>query len=499
MDVLKLPRIAIIGSGPTGISLSNSLVSKGFEVHLFEAGGDNSEGKELTRDHYNFLTSSLMPEGVHRLGGGSNYWIGRIGEYLPMDFEPLSNVRPQSFPVGYEELKPFYLKAFEMLSENKIGDLELVESECKRLGINVPTNLDLRIIRHSNKNFFRMSVKKLQQNTLFTLNLYHKCVEIRKNTTGINNESYDLDFQVHGQILTKNFDLVILCCGALQSPTLLLKSPQIQFESNKHLIGTHLMEHFDGFVGEIYWDRKSHSDTLAKLVLNRNRETKKSLGLGLGIKVSEALRKEKSLINLHLEVVPKQRFYYFDPRKKHKFPIIRQVLYFIERIVKKITSSVENAFLKMRGKSVYSAWVKSEILPNIDSKIFLSDDKSKTVYNHIVSSAAKFEFIRALEVLRQEFSAGKIGDLKIKRSILLGLDSLLEGNNWHPMGTLRMGLSIDQSICDSNLKLIGTDQIYIADSSVFPCGSNSNPTFTAISLGLRLSDHLSIRYGLISE
>jgi hypothetical protein len=41
-----------------------------------------------------------------------------------------------------------------------------------------------------------------------------------------------------------------------------------------------------------------------------------------------------------------------------------------------------------------------------------------------------------------------------------------------------------------NCRLHGVDNLYLAGSSVFPTGSNGNPTFTIVALGLRLADHL---------
>jgi choline dehydrogenase-like flavoprotein len=171
-------------------------------------------------------------------------------------------------------------------------------------------------------------------------------------------------------------------------------------------------------------------------------------------------------------------------------------LYFFERITRKAIAMLKNIALGIFGNSIYSVWVKSEILPNSDSKITLLKDGStlKTRYHHVVSEKSKLEFIRALKILEGELSLARVGELKIKPTILNGTDQILQGQNWHPMGTLRMGIDPKQSACDSDLKLHSAERIYVADASVFPTGSNANPTFTAMALGLRLASYLDDKY-----
>jgi choline dehydrogenase-like flavoprotein len=171
-------------------------------------------------------------------------------------------------------------------------------------------------------------------------------------------------------------------------------------------------------------------------------------------------------------------------------------LYFFERAIRKALAEIANTVMRTFGKATYSVWVKSEILPNPDSKIALLKQGSRiqTRYHHIVSEKSKSEFVRALKILEEELSLARVGDLKIKPTILNGTDQILQGRNWHPMGTLRMGLDPEQSVCDSDLKLRSAERVYVADASVFPSGSNANPTFTALALGLRLASYLDDKY-----
>lgn len=62
--------------------------------------------------------------------------------------------------------------------------------------------------------------------------------------------------------------------------------------------------------------------------------------------------------------------------------------------------------------------------------------------------------------------------------------------NGHHIGTTRMSNDPTQGVIDSNLKVHSLDNLYVAGSSVFPSAGISNPTFTIITLSIRLADHL---------
>ena len=85
------------------------------------------------------------------------------------------------------------------------------------------------------------------------------------------------------------------------------------------------------------------------------------------------------------------------------------------------------------------------------------------------------------------------------REIWFGQDGRGFGNGTvhHAVGTLRMPhlASYDNatwlpSVVDSNLRVIGTDNLYVCDMSVMPFSSAANPVRTLVALALRMSDHL---------
>ena len=48
-------------------------------------------------------------------------------------------------------------------------------------------------------------------------------------------------------------------------------------------------------------------------------------------------------------------------------------------------------------------------------------------------------------------------------------------------------------VVDKDCRVFGTDNLYIAGSSIFPTGGSAHPTLNLIALALRLADHLAKR------
>ena len=57
---------------------------------------------------------------------------------------------------------------------------------------------------------------------------------------------------------------------------------------------------------------------------------------------------------------------------------------------------------------------------------------------------------------------------------------------YHPAGTCRMGALTDETtVVDPNLRLVGIDNVFIADASVFPEMVGVNPNLTVMMIGER--------------
>jgi choline dehydrogenase-like flavoprotein len=61
---------------------------------------------------------------------------------------------------------------------------------------------------------------------------------------------------------------------------------------------------------------------------------------------------------------------------------------------------------------------------------------------------------------------------------------------YHPSGATAMARAPDEGVCNTNLRVFGLDNLYLASNSVFPHMGANPPTLTIAALALRLADHL---------
>jgi len=70
------------------------------------------------------------------------------------------------------------------------------------------------------------------------------------------------------------------------------------------------------------------------------------------------------------------------------------------------------------------------------------------------------------------------------------LVSLRAGDVYHPAGSTRMGTNSREAVVDSDLRVFGLPNLWVASTSTFPSLGTANPTLTLMLLTIRLGEHL---------
>jgi len=66
----------------------------------------------------------------------------------------------------------------------------------------------------------------------------------------------------------------------------------------------------------------------------------------------------------------------------------------------------------------------------------------------------------------------------------------------HQAGTCRFGADPATSVLDANCKAHEVDNLYVADTSIFPSIGAVNPALTAIANAIRVGEHIAERLGV---
>ena len=72
-------------------------------------------------------------------------------------------------------------------------------------------------------------------------------------------------------------------------------------------------------------------------------------------------------------------------------------------------------------------------------------------------------------------------------------------DGYHHVGTTRMAGDPRRGVVDSDCRVHGTSNLYIASSSVFPTSGQANPTLVIGTFAARLADHLAKNFRSIPE
>lgn len=485
--------MCVIGAGIIGNHIAIELLNRGHKVLVIEAGGMDSETNLLGHKDYYFKTPSMLPKNVHRVGGGGNYWIGRIGEFLTKDFLPLVGVREESWPLEKRDLVPYYRSVYRKLGHEGLLDNEFVSEYFAELNL-TPLGLGIRPIRYTEPDLLRNSF--ISALTHPSLDFLEKTLVTKIKKSNQSQRNLVTAQSIEGEEKEIEVKTVIIAGGALQSAKLFLSSSDLQNDCNNDFAGYFLMEHLDGFVGDIRISRRNNS-FLKSVVLDSNRKisNRPEHDCGLSLMLGSLEKEDSVHLSVGFEIVKKVVDYKFAPEVNGLDSIprnsLKEIAYLAERIAYKLFGTIEKVVRRsLFGSDIYSIWLKAEEIPFRDSRVIVGSKENELIYNHEISAKTSAAVRRSLLRFREIVREQNLGEVDYYKEVLDPSKILTLRPNWHPMGTLRMGKPY-QSVVDANLKIHGVDDVFVLSSAVFPTGSNQNPVFTTLALGTRLADHLT--------
>jgi choline dehydrogenase-like flavoprotein len=530
-------QICIVGAGAAGISLALKLLDSGLDVVILESGGLTAE--VATQDLYG---GSVTDGRLHsppdryrqrRFGGTTTIWGGRCMPLDPIDYESREYMPHSGWPIGAEALQAFYPLANQLC---EAGEFKyLVEDSADRQSRPMITGFD-------SAHFTTNSLERFSCPTDFgarygarlgaaqnvRILLHANVTSLNLNSSGNHLQSVDVQ-TLKGKRLKIQATHFVLASGGIEVARLLLASRDVQPQGigNDHdVVGRYYMCHLAGTVGSLWingpldavWNGYDISDegVYCRRRIALTAAAQRRFGIGNFIarlhhpRITDPAHRNAvlSLLFLVKFLIPYEygkRLHGEERTTLNKWlKHVRNVLagpldaagftlhMFLDR--KLADRKFPSIIIKPKA-NLYSLDFHAEQQPNPLSRVTLDAQTDPLGmprvlidWRYTATDVATIE--RAIALFAKDVETGGIGRFDYDPANLEFEMTRYGAYGGHHIGTARMGLDRRTSVVDSDCRVHGVANLWIASAAVFPTSSQANPTLTVVALALRLAERL---------
>ncbi|MGI9493407.1 MAG: FAD-dependent oxidoreductase [Geminicoccaceae bacterium] len=506
--------VCIAGAGAAGVALALSLAKQHHKVVLLEAGGFDYEeetqdpyvGESVGRPYHDLVTTRLR-----FLGGSTNHWGGMCSHLDPHDFEKRSWVPHSGWPIGFEDLRPWYEEAQAWV---ELGAFDYRRDAISPEGTRY-LPFDEERLRHKMWHYSRPPTNfgiehraKLEMATSLDIFLYANLVDIELGR--LSDEVKGFVVQSYGgkkaMVRARHF---VLALGGLENPRLLLNATADRaagIGNERDLVGRFFMEHLNADAGQVAtvddkwsnsYDSLFHGDRQYRAFLlpsEKQQQELRILGSAIGLgPLFHARERSVAYESLHKIKMAWLRRRMPDDLGGH-----------ISNLISDATG-LKEALEERFDPTVY-LYTEAEQAPNPDSRVMLARNRDALGLQRLrldwrLSEIDKRSIREMAYLIGEELgrmNKGRVGlPPWLLEEAIVDDDPMVGG--YHHMGTTRMSVDPSTGVVDSNCRIFSTANLYVAGSSVFTTGGAANPTLTIVALALRLADHLDQELALQSN
>jgi choline dehydrogenase-like flavoprotein len=542
--------VLVVGTGPAGIPLTLHLAQSGADIIVLEAGGEHFSQAE--QNHFGGEVvdpSTHHPLDRYRLrqfGGTSNLWGGRCAPYDDIDFEQRAWVAYSGWPFSNNTIRPFYKLASEYLDT---GELSYDARECLNPEAAVPFP-GMTWNRISDRTVWRYSLptnmrKKYRRRLDGLANvrvlLHASCLELRTSADGTRVTDVLIANNKSSRI-SASAKFFALACGAIETARLLMVSRDTHaagLGNEYDQVGRYYQSHMYGTVARIkylgnpqavrYGFERSHDGVYVQHMLTVRPEVQRKSRLlnfcavlhnpdfndpGHGNAVLSAMFLVKWLIAHRLPAELQGQGMNQKHRTtaagamvvgKHVWNVVRDMQNLVpfswEWLTKRILSSRKLPGIKLYSRDAdYYLLYSTEQEPNPESRVLLSSEKDDFGYNRIkadwrytqrdIDSIVENHAIIARDIAE---SPNHIMALDMDFASLADRVKATSAVGSHHIGTARISENPRTGAVNSECRVHGLENLYLASSATFPTSSCMSVTFLIVALALRVADRIMQR------
>lgn len=512
--------VVIVGGGTVALLLAVLLERQGQRVMVLETGGGSFEAPAQELNDATVIGRAHTGISVARgraLGGTSNLWGGQLTGFVPSDFEAREGVSDAPWPITYQDLLPWYEAVAQELRLADVLDENTPQAH-KLFGDHYPDfpGFTLFLTRWLKEpamaRYFR---ERLQNAPNLTVLLHAHATGLDLAPDGERITSVRVarpdgtTTAIHG----KRF---VLANGTIEIARLLLacaaEQPQAPWAGNPW-VGAGFQDHLEMRGGRVHLlDKPRFLRTFQNIVLGGHKyQPKLRLNTGAGTAGADATLNVTGYFAFESSISEHLQHLKVLVRSLMRGGLPHQGLGLNLGEVLRHIRGMGSAWMPMivqylRHHRIYNpgdrgVWLvmHAEQLPRHDSRITLDHQRRDRFGMPLAALDWRIggqPEVRAMAafVRRAGESLLAAGLARVEIDALLDVEDarVLEHatDTYHQCGGARMGHHPRDGVVDSDLRVFGTSNLYVAGAAAFRTSSYANPTFTAMALTARLADRL---------
>lgn len=536
--------VAIVGAGAVGVALAVRLSGRAGHIVLVEAGGTRFK----PADNLSFFKAEHIddtrcgPTELNRrrmLGGTTSIWGGRC---IPLDPEDFSTAPGRlGWPIAFAEYRAYLADALDYLDAGaaEFSAVAALRDNHARLAL-APSDLAVdRIERYSKPtDVWRKWRSRLIRSRDVTVIYGAACTEVLTNDGGTRAAALELR-TVSNRRHTIATETIVLACGGLETPRLLLASRSTRscgLGNERDLVGRFYMTHLVSSAENVGCLRFAAPDMARAFGFSRTVDG--IYGRRMILLSAEARRRE----NLPNIVFRPSRPPIDDA--SHRDPVLSAMFLartllvppeYARSLTRKFggvptwrawrqhgrnaiagipaltrfganwlwrrvlaTHKLPSVFL-YRADGEYSLEFNAEQMPNRDSRVTLGRDIDRLGVPRLMvqwrfRDSELDGICRAYRVLSSAVAGSGFGEVRLDSPLRDSVQRALVAQGGHHIGTARMGPDASAGVANSNGEVWDCPGLFLAGTAIFPTSGFANPTLTAVALALRLAEHLVRRH-----
>jgi choline dehydrogenase-like flavoprotein len=507
--------VCVIGGGAAGIAITRELADSRLRVVLVESGG--LEPSALDTKAYEVIANKKLNLGHDSgkpcyLGGNTNYWFGTCRPFDAFDFKLRDWMPNSGWPVDADEMGPYYERAQAMcgLDDFRWYDIETCRPHLAHLPMDRASGILKTCIEQVGPvlSFTELHGERLANSDNVEVLLGSRAICLKTNPQGTHVSAVEL---ANGDGRRRHVEagVFVLATGGVENARLLLCSTDASpngLGNQGDLVGRFFMEHCYFTLGLGGWsgpDLSLYEIPARREVVYENLEKLGHAGVYAQLALSDELMRRECAPGLSL-------WFARTPPDTPSVAALRRITGAVRhraRLQQPLTDArlifsdpmaiPGHVVRKLRGADPevgesYALNVQLEQTPDPENRITLSTERDRFGQPR-AKLALRFtaEERRAhARSLRLAADAIGLNGARLARQMGLMIDAGYFGFFWHHMGTTRMAHDPDEGVVDSQCRVHGIANLFVAGSSVFPTGGTAPPTLTIVALALRMADHI---------